>query len=443
VDGNTTYAIEGAGAGAVDISLSPRVLYLEGRTSVAVGDTVAARGVSGAWRMLPGWMAAFTARSPSVPFYIATENLPGNAAPGQNWRQRSPAQPWQAVATETEGSLVVAAPRAGGPLHVSNDGGATWSTDGAPVGDWSAVHAMRLRRIACCTENGAAFRAAAARGGSLYRGGEFGGWVVAPGTEPGAVPGPQAWEAVVALPYGGLTAAVLGGPIYSNGGGGSSSTWTAATASGAGTPLLRRWRALAVALYNPLVAVNEEGEVWLSTDGARTLTPIPVRVDGVAVTTPWHRVAISEDGRTIVVAGATASAVYLSRDAGQSWARVAAPVGDYTALALSRDGQVITAASAAGVLMSRDGGASFSALPVPAGGGWTGTALAGDGNLIVVANAGGALLTSLGNRTSYASGGGAITGGPGQSVEVEFALDAAGLQHYRVRSSVGGPFRID
>jgi hypothetical protein len=127
-------------------------------------------------------------------------------------------------------------------------------------------------------------------------------------------------------------------------------------------------------------------------------------------------------------------------------------VGDYTAVAMSADGQVIgatitngsTAATTGSVQLSRDSGTSFAAVTMPGTDtNWRAIAMATDANLFVVASGTfgsttGQLYTSLGNRTSYATVPGSITGGANGYVEVEYV----GGNRWNVRTSSGGPFTV-
>jgi hypothetical protein len=151
------------------------------------------------------------------------------------------------------------------------------------------------------------------------------------------------------------------------------------------------------------------------------------------------------------VGGRYDSRLYVSHDAGVTWAQTGAPVGDYTTVAMSADGQVIGATITNGaynpttgsVQVSRDGGASFAPLTMPGTDtNWRAFGMAADGNTFAVA-AGtflatyGQLYVSQGNRTTYGALG-AITGGQNDSVEVEYI----GNGKFNVRGSAGGPFSI-
>jgi hypothetical protein len=190
----------------------------------------------------------------------------------------------------------------------------------------------------------------------------------------------------------------------------------------------------------------------VSSDGGQTWLQRNVIIGGSPIYGSWYRAAASADGNTIAVAGRYNSGLYLSHDRGLTWTQAPAPVGDYTALAMSADGQVIgatitngtTAATTGSVQLSRDGGATFSPVTMPGTDtNWRAIAMAEDANLFIVASGtfgstNGQLYTSLGNRTSYATVPGSITGGPGAYVEVEYV----GGNRWNVRTSSAGPFTV-
>ena len=181
----------------------------------------------------------------------------------------------------------------------------------------------------------------------------------------------------------------------------------------------------------------------------------------------WYRLQMSDDGNIVVAVGnsfgtsAAGTGIYVSRDAGSTWTKAHALVADYTAIAMSGDGQTITVtvsnpnptppapagtpARATGqVLRSIDGGLTFVPVVMPgADTNWRAIAMSSDGNKLAVATGSflglvpGQLYTSLGNRTE-AGATGSITGGQGLTAEFEYV----GNGQYRVKSSSGGAFAI-
>jgi hypothetical protein len=175
---------------------------------------------------------------------------------------------------------------------------------------------------------------------------------------------------------------------------------------------------------------------------------------------------MSDDGNTIAMAGnsvggtAAGNGVYVSHDSGASWTRPFSLVADYSAVAMSPNGQIIgvtvsnpnpspdvsaaTVARASGrVLRSTDGGASFSTLTMPgADSDWRAIAMSSDGNKLAAATGyyggvPGQLYTSLGNRTSVGASG-SITGGQNYTIKLQYL----GNGQFSVPSSTGGAFTI-
>lgn len=429
---NTNYVVDAAGAGTIDFTLPG---------TASVGDFVSVRGVSAnPWRLIPGWAPTPTARSMAMPGVITTTNLVGNPQPGQQWLAHLEPKQWHWVASDPLGSVLVAADIPG-RLHVSLDAGATWDAGNSPTADWVSV---AMNRTPSASDPLGAFAlqlVAVAYGGGMYR---YSGGTWTQVTDAAVNLNGREWESVNVDPGGGILAAILNGPIYYS----TNAGFVAATAVGSTAPLVRGWRALA----SRAVAVSQDGEVWVSNDGGQTWLQRNVMIGGAPVYNSWYRAAASADGNTIAVAGRYNSGLYLSRDRGLNWVQAASPVGDYTALAMSSDGQVVaatitngsTAATTGSVQLSRDGGASFAPLAMPGTDtNWRAIAMAADAKLLAVAggtfgSVAGQLYTSLGDRTSYATVPGSISGGPGGYVEVEYT----GNGRWNVRASSGGPFSL-
>lgn len=429
---NTHYVVNAAGAGTIDITLPGLA---------SVGDFVSVRGLTdNAWRLIPGWAPTTTARSAAMPFVISTTNLAGNTPAGQQWTARLDPRQWHWVASDPLGSVLVAADIPG-QLHVSLDAGATWDAGNSPTANWVSVAMSRTPSASDPLGAYALQLVAVAYGGGIYR---YAGGAWTQVTDPSVNLSAREWESVNLDPGGGILAAVLNGPIYYQ----TSTGFAAATAAGSTTPLVRGWRALA----GRSVAVSQDGEVWVSSDGGQTWVQRNVTIGGSPVYNSWYRAAASGDGNTIAVAGRYNSGLYISRDRGLTWTQAPAPVGDYTAVAMSNDGQVIgatitngtTAATTGSVQLSRNGGASFNAVTMPGTDtNWRAIAMAADADLLVVAagtygTTSGRLYTSLGDRTSYATVPGSIMGGAGGYVEVEYV----GGNRWSVRTSSGGPFTV-
>jgi len=445
---NTRYDVSGTGSTTIAITLPP---------FIAPGDFVSVRGVSGRpWRIVPNCCPGTTARSDMTPQAVITTNLPGNVGPGQRWTPRMAPMQWHAAASSQDGQVLVAADNPGN-LHVSTDAGVNWTVGNSPTGQaWTSV-VVKTTPYPFPAASAVSMVAVAA-GGGMYRSIDRGvTWTQLASTDAGVALSGRQWQSVTSDQTGNIVAAAIqNGPIYRIGSPGLAPSfttgWQAGTLEGSSTVLERPWRALASSVdAGVMVAASENGEVYVSITAGRTWSLRNVVVGGGTVAGAWNRVAMSDDGNTIAIAGRANAALYVSRDRGLNWVQTSAPAGDYTALAMSADGQVIGAALTNGVgnptigsvQVSRDGGTSFAAMSPPGQDrNWRAFAMTADGHQFVVAagtpgSAAGQLYTSMGNRTSIGAAG-FIGGGINDFVELEYLGNA----RFKVRAFDGGPFTI-
>ena len=440
---NTRYDVSGTGSATLELTLPQFIVP---------GDFVSVRGVSGRpWRIIPHCCPGTTARSDMTPQAVITTNLPGNVASGQRWTPRMAPMQWHAVASSQDGQVLVAAENPGN-LHSSTDAGANWTVGNSPTGQaWMSV-VVKTTPYPFPAASAVSMVAVAA-GSGMYRSIDRGvTWSQLASTDAGVALSGRQWQAVTSDQTGNVVAAaILNGPIYRTGNPRSTTGWQAGTLEGSSTALERPWRALAASVdAGIMVAASDNGEVYVSTTAGRTWVLRNVVVSGRNVASAWHRVAMSDDGNTIAIAGRANAALYVSRDRGLSWVQTPAPTGDYTALAMSADGQVIGGTLTNGVgnptigsvQVSRDGGISFAAVSPPGQDrNWRAFATSDDGHQFAVAagtpGASGQLHTSLGNRTSIGAAG-SIVGGTNDFVELEYL----GKARFRVRAFDGGPFTI-
>ena len=443
---NTRYDITGTGSAPVELTLP---------TFIVPGDFVSIRGVSGRpWRIVPNCCPGTTARSDMTPQAVITTELPGNIAPGKHWTARMTPMQWSAVASSQDGQFLVAADNPG-HLRVSSDASATWALGNIPTGRaWASV--LVKTRPYPFPSAGAVSMLAVETGGGIHRSTDGVNWTELVSADAGINLSGRQWQSVTTDQMGAVVAAaILNGPIYRTGTSGLSTAmtdWQAGTLEGTSTALERPWRALASSANAVvMVAASDNSEVYISTTAGRTWVLRNVVIGASIVAGAWNRVAMSDDGNTIAIAGRSNSALYVSRDRGLSWVQTPAPTGDYTALAMSADGQVIGGTltngvgnpSIGSVQISRDGGISFAAVSPPGQDrNWRALSMSGDGHQFVVAagtpgSATGQLYTSLGNRTSIGPAG-FISGGANDFVELEFLGNA----RFKVRSFDGGPFTI-
>lgn len=440
---NQQYQVNAAGAGTIDLTLPAQP---------AVGDVVSISGVSAnAWRLIPN--AGQT---------VVTSNLSGNAAPGVSWTPRLNPKVWHWISSDAAGDVLVAGEASGGLLNTSKDGGATWTTGNSTPGIWISSD---------MTPSGDRIVAAqffdSVNPSGLYISEDRGAtWTQLHSSNPGVTLENQAYESVSISNDGQrIVAAVQNGPIYVSGDGGR--TWASGTLAGSPGSFTRFWRALDSSADGlVVVAAEQNGELFRSADGGLTWSPLAITVGGAAISENWYRIQISDDGQVIALVGNSfggplaGTGIYVSRDGGASWTKPFALTADYSAIAMSGDGQVITVtvsdpnpnpafpgtvARAAGrVLRSTDAGATFTALTMPGSDtDWRAVATSADGNEIAAATglfttgATGQLYTSLGNRTSVGPAG-AISGGQNMSVQVKYM----GNGQWSAPASSGGPFAI-
>jgi hypothetical protein len=384
---------------------------------------------------------------------VGTVAMAGNVAPGTAWTPRLAPKVWHWLSSDATGNVLLAG-EAGGQLNTSVDGGISWTTGNSPGGIWIGSD---------MTPTGDRIYAVQ-YGGGLYVSQDRGQtWTKATTSSPGVTLDNQAYEAISVSANGQrIVASVQNGPIYVSGNGGQ--TWAAGTLAGTSTRVAGWWRGMdSSADGATVVSADHNGELFRSLDGGFTWSRLPVVVGGIAIHDNWYRVRMSDDGSVITVVGnsfggpAAGTGIYVSHDRGISWARGHSLVADYSAIAMSADGQVITVtvsnpnpntqpntvARATGrVLRSTNGGASFAALTVPGSDtNWRAVATSADANKIAAA-AGlfdggftGQLQTSLGNRTSVGAPG-SIAAGQGQSLSLVYR----GNGRFEVGNSSGGAF---
>jgi photosystem II stability/assembly factor-like uncharacterized protein len=410
---NQAYQVSATGAGPIALTLP---------ATATAGDTIAITGVSAT-----AWTVAQNAGQA-----ILTTSLNGNVAAGATWTPRlAPAQ-WHWVASNTTGDVLIGLDIPG-EVHVSTDGGATW-TDAAMNNGATALHGQAW--ISADMTPTADRIVVLGYGGGMYM-----------STDRGATFSriDQAFNAGNNLEYESVSisqdgknivAVVKDGRVYRSINSGTN--FTIATEGGA--PLIDAFRAVdSSATGQVVVAASQDGDLHLSIDAGATFAPLPVTVGGTRVTDSWYRVAMSADGGTILVAGNTqypvpgsSTGLYVGKNVGGTWTwtRASAVAGDYTSVSMSADGSTMSATlsgpGAGGqVLMSTNGGQTFTTLATPPGEtNWRAMQLSADGRSWVLAAgtffaATGQLYTSIGGRTTYGTTG-AISGAQGNAVVLQY-----------------------
>jgi hypothetical protein len=312
------------------------------------------------------------------------------------------ANQYHTVASNDAGNVLVAGTitTTGGRLLLSSDSGASFAPTTAPAGSWISVDMTPTgQRIV-----GAQY------GGGIYLSTNTGGaWTRIDGTTN------REYESVTISEDGARVVAVTlsgaGGAIFTSSNANTATpTFTQATLVGGGA-LSDSFRWVDSSANGMMVvAASHNGTLYLSTNGGTTFSVLPVTVGGANVANGWYRVAISDDGNRIAVAGNTeygSGVAAASRSTGLyvgnrnttsgawTWTRASAVSGEYTALSMTGNGGVIaatlsaTTAPTAGpgqILLSSNGGQSFTARTAPAGEtNWRSIALNATGSQAVLA----------------------------------------------------------
>lgn len=444
---NTAYTVAATTTGTVVITLPP---------SPQVGDTFSVTGESAnAWRI---------AQNPAQT--VLTTGVSGNVAPGTVWTPRLTERIWHWLAASSTGEVLVGG-EAAGPLSTSSDGGATWTAGDSPAGPtWISIDMSATGdRIVAVQYGGRMYT-------SINRGVNWTPVAIPDLDTRPADPSPdltnQPYESVTVSRDGQrIVAAVQDGPLIVSSNAGQN--WVAGTLGG--TLLTGFWRAVdSSADGMTVMAASQSGDLYRSTDGGLTWTARNVTVGAVPVLDNWYRLKMSADGNVVTVVGNSyggsnaGTGIYMSRDAGATWTLGTPLVADYSAIAMSADGQIIavtvsdpnptpppgTPVRATGrVLRSTDGGVTFTAVAMPGvETNWRAIAMSSDGNRLAAAIGlfqtadPGRLYTSQGNRTSAGSLG-SFTGGQGLTAEFTYlGKDLFGIDQFSVTNSSGGAFQI-
>ncbi|WP_239027270.1 WD40/YVTN/BNR-like repeat-containing protein [Ramlibacter algicola] len=295
------------------------------------------------------------------------------------------AKTWHGVASNPTGTVLAAIANPGG-VFLSRDAGVTWVDSGLPATpNWVAIDMDATGQ--------ALF--AVAFGGAMYRSVDGGAtWAVAD----------TAFNAAGSLQYEGVTvsqdgrrvvATVLDGLVRVSQDGGATFTTSGGTAATA-----RPWRWVdSSADGSVVVAVTQSagtapGQVHVSTDGGLTFVQREVMLGAAPNPGGWYRVAVSDDGSTMAVAGntdftGTSTGLFVSHDRGATWTQGNAAAGTYTSIDMNTTGSVIAAtlSGATGrVLLSTNGGATFAPMTAPAGEtNWRALAMNGAGTRLILA----------------------------------------------------------
>lgn len=341
------------------------VITLPSTANIRVGETIRVTGAGAG-----GWIVAQNSNQ-----VIQVANLSDNV--GFAWRTNDASRVWDAVASSSGGSKLVAVVN-GGQIYTSTNYGVNWTArDGNR--SWSSVasSADGSKLVACVN------------GGQIYTSTDSGAsWT------PRDFPRP--WSGVASSLDGVKLVAVVNGAsgaIYTSENSGVN--WNAQGA-------LPNFTACAISGNGSnVVAVVQGGQIYTSTNGGFSGSYV-ARENNRA----WACVASSGDGSRLV-AGVSSGFLYVSPDFGTSWipGNISA---NWTGVGCSADGsRMIAVANGGGVYVSTDGGINWQQRPnLPAGVTiYNGATVSGDGStMVAVANSNPIYISSQATTTVGTAG---------------------------------------
>jgi photosystem II stability/assembly factor-like uncharacterized protein len=174
-------------------------------------------------------------------------------------------------------------------------------------------------------------------------------------------------------------ALMVAGPAFAQ-------TWTQTSAPN------KSWLAIASSADGAqLVAVTQNGPVYISTNSGATWNPAGSGLPGFAV---WVSVASSADGTKLAVASFNPNQIYVSRNSGATWSLANVPAEFWADLAISANGSNITAVASYGsspsnpgpVYSSADSGVTWKLDRAPSTS-WRAVASSADGTKLIAMGA--------------------------------------------------------
>ncbi|MFA7193566.1 MAG: Ig-like domain-containing protein [Candidatus Paceibacterota bacterium] len=207
-------------------------------------------------------------------------------------------QIWADVVVSDDGNIMAGVIE-GGPIHVSDDSGSTWRTNGDSSGsrDWSSITS---------SADGSKLAAGVSGSGYIYTSSDSG----ASWNTNGDSSGLRNWQGITSSSDGTkLAAVVYGGYIYTSTDSGQ--TWTTNSNSSGS----RNWSGITSSDDGTkLAAIVSNGYIYTSTNSGVTWTE-----QTGAGSRNWTDVDMSSDGGRIVAAAGNASSPYISIDGGSIW----------------------------------------------------------------------------------------------------------------------------
>ena len=392
---NMAYAIDASAASPTTITLP---------VDARAGDTLKLQGIgAGSWRVAQG----------------TGQEVITSALPSLTWQEIGPSpksQPWWAVASSWDGSILMAASNPGN-LYLSSDGGTTW-TQRLHTTHWSALAITPDGQHMVATAFGEHAWVSHDHGQTWTETAEVRDWVSA------------------AISNDGQRIAIDGKAdrvhVSSDGG----RTWSAHTG-------VADWQSVAsssdglrlFAGVGPGVPPVGSGSLWLSDDAGITWRTTAAGLRA------WYRVASSQDGQFLSASDA-GGYLYISQDRGVNWApRFREGPINFISMSGDTHQMVVDVPKVQAILpdgkihLSTDRGLTWIALEQDRI--WRGLTLSGDGRVLLAADHEGTLHLSRGHRTRQGSDG-FIGAGPSDSLE----LECLGNGVWRVRAASGTGFSV-
>lgn len=327
-------------------------------TTANVGDVVRVSGAgAGGWEIARNIDQAISGYSAPLTFSTWVPHVSGEA--------------WYGMASDFDGSTLVAAAAYGGRIWVSTDSGTNWTAHesaGTWLGAASSADGTKL--------------AAVKYGGQIYTSSDSGtNWTARENT--------RGWNGIASSADGTrLAATVSAGQIYVSTDSGV--TWAA-------REQIRNWSSIASSADGTkLAATVSAGQIYTSTDGGTNWTARDSNRN-------WTQMASSADGSKLAVA-VSGDRIYTSSDAGVTWTP-RGETGNWHYVASSGDGNRLIAndhATSGRIYISVDAGRTWVQRENARF--WRALAVSGDGNMMVATVDRGAIYTSAASPGTNVAG---------------------------------------
>lgn len=299
-----------------------------------------------------------------------------NPAFAQAWAPtRAPIKNWSGLASSADGNKLVAVADGGG-IYVSKNYGLSWDLTSAPVEGWEAVASSANGRKLVAVGNG-----------GIYTSSNEGcNWIL------GDLPPGYFWVSVTSSSDGSKLAAVDFYDTLAYISTNSGATWISNSIANSDN-----YQTFG---FSRSIAGSADGsKLVVATLGGTIFTSTNSGADWIATSAPvgnWSSVASSVDGDRLVACDALGGGIYVSKDFGINWELTDAPSNNWYSVACSTDGRKLVAVAGGlppdigPIFTSVDSGATWVRAPVPDRS-WYSVTASADGNNLVAAVLGGSI----------------------------------------------------